>query len=435
MRSISPRTISRKNTKILETKAFFTDFFRFFHSVHYFVVHKLVYQRGKSVFLQRHTKQNRVMKKSFIYGVAVEGDNFTDREKETKRLKQDFENGQNVVLISPRRMGKTSLVRKVQSVVDKKKVCVVYIDAYDCRNEYEFYNKFAAALMKQTAGKAEAVMKNIKEFLVRLSPKVGFSPDPNSEVSLSLGITPKNYSPEEILQLPERMAEKMGRHIVVCIDEFQQIGEFQDSLSVQKKMRGIWQLQNNASYCLFGSKKHLLSTLFQNKRMPFYQFGDILFLQPIPTDDWKPFIRHKFEEKGIDIPDELIERICSTVQNQSSYVQQLASNVMLNADNVVTGQTLEAAIEDLLNQNSLLFLQQLEGLTAYQMNFLKALAHGIHSNFGSKEVLGNYDLGSKSNVSRIKSVLKQKELIEELPNGTMFTDPVFELWFSKEWCE
>ena len=374
------------------------------------------------------------MKRSFIYGVAVEGDNFTDREKETKRLKQDFENGQNVILISPRRMGKTSLVRRVQSFVDKKNVAVVYIDAYDCRNEYEFYNKFATALMKQTAGKAEAVMKNIKEFLVRLSPKVGFSPDPNSEVSLSLGITPKDYSPEEILQLPERMAKKMGKHIVVCIDEFQQIGEFQDSLSVQKKMRGIWQLQNNASYCLFGSKKHLLANLFQNKRMPFYQFGDILFLQPISTEDWKPFIRGKFKEKNINISDALIEKICSTVQNQSSYVQQLASNVMLNATDTVTEQTLELAIEDMLNQNSLLFLQQLDGLTAYQMNFLKALAHGVHDGFSSKEVLEKYDLGSKSNISRIKSVLIQKELIESLPSGITFADPVFELWFYKEWC-
>jgi len=374
------------------------------------------------------------MKKSFIYGVAVEGDNFTDREKETRRLKLDFENGQNVILISPRRMGKTSLVRRVQSLVDKDAVAVVYIDIYDCRNEYEFYNKFAAALMKQTVGKAEAVMKNIKEFLVRLSPKIGFSPDPNSEISLSLGITPKNYSAEEILQLPERMAAKIGKHIVVCIDEFQQIGEFQDSLSIQKKMRGIWQLHNNASYCLFGSKKHLLSNLFQSKKMPFYQFGDIMFLQPIPVEDWKPFIRKKFEEKGIAIADDIIEKICFTVQSQSSYVQQLASNVMLNASDVVTEQTLESAIEDLLNQNSLLFLQQLDGLTAYQMNFLKALANGVHANFGSKEVLDTYDLGSKSNVSRIKSVLVQKELIECTPNGIVFTDPVFQLWFVKEWC-
>lgn len=375
------------------------------------------------------------MKKSFIYGVAVEGNNFTDREKETRRLKQDFENGQNMILISPRRMGKTSLVRKVQTLVDTKSIVTVYMDIYDCRNEYEFYNKFAASLMKQTAGKAEAVMKNIKEFLVRLSPTLSFGPDPNNELSVSLGITPKDYSPEEILQLPERMAAKMGKHIVVCIDEFQQIGEFPDSLKVQKKMRGIWQLQNNASYCLFGSKKHLLTNLFQSKRMPFYQFGDIMFLQPIPTEDWIPFIRQKFEEKKMSISDALIEKICSTVQNQSSYVQQLAWNVMLNTTKKADEATLETAIEDLLNQNSLLFLQQIENLTAYQMNFLKAVAKGVHTDFTSREVLSTYDLGSKSNVSRIKTVLTHKELIEKTPNGIVLTDPVFELWFTKEWCE
>jgi len=374
------------------------------------------------------------MKKTFIYGVAVEGTNFTDRKKETRRLKQDFENGQNVILISPRRMGKTSLVRKVQTLVDKD-IVTVYMDIYDCRNEYEFYNKFAAELLKQTAGKAEAVMKNIKEFLVRLSPTISFGPDPNNEFSLSLGITSKNYSPEEILQLPERMAEKMGKHIVVCIDEFQQIGEFPDSLKVQKKMRGIWQLQSNASYCLFGSKKHLLANLFQSKKMPFYQFGDILFLQPIPTEDWIPFISQKFEEKNMSISDAIIKKICSTVQSQSSYVQQLAWNVMLNTTKKADEAALETAIEDLLNQNSLLFLQQIENLTAYQMNFLKAVAKGVHTDFTSKEVLSTYDLGSKSNISRIKTVLTQKELIEKTPNGIVFSDPVFELWFTKEWCK
>jgi hypothetical protein len=374
------------------------------------------------------------MKKSFIYGVAVEGINFTDREKETRRLKQDFENGQNMILISPRRMGKTSLVRKVQSLVDNS-IVTVYMDIYDCRNEYEFYNKFAAALMKQTAGKTEAILKNIKDFLVRLSPTISFGPDPSNEISLSLGITPQNYLPEEILQLPERIAAKIGKHIVVCIDEFQQVGEFPDSLNVQKRMRGVWQLQSNASYCLFGSKKHLLTNLFQNKRMPFYQFGDIMFLQPIPTKDWIPFIREKFEEKKMSISDAVIEKICSTVQNQSSYVQQLAWNVMLNTIKKADENTLETAIEDMLNQNSQLFLQQIESLTAYQMNFLKAVAKGVHTDFTSKEVLANFDLGSKSNVAGIITVLTKKEFIEKTPNGIVFTDPVFQLWFTKEWCK
>lgn len=374
------------------------------------------------------------MKKSFVYGVAVEGDNFTDRTKETERLVKDFENGQNVILISPRRIGKTSLVRKAKSLVNKKKITVVYLDIYDCRSEYDFYNKFAAALIKQTAGKTENVLNNIKDFLVRLTPKIAFDIDPNSEISLSLGITQKEYSPEEILNLPERIALKTKKHIVVCIDEFQQIGEFQDSLTIQKKMRSVWQLQNNVSYCLFGSKKHMLANLFQDKKMPFYQFGDINFLQPIPTEEWILFIRKKFEEKNLQILDQHIEKICSTVQNQSSYVQQLAWNVMLNTTKKVDDGIIESAIDDTLSQNSLLFLQQIEGLTAYQMNFLKALTQGVQD-FTSKAVLTNYNLGSKSNITRIKTILIKKELIEKTMDGFGFTDPVFQLWFTKEWCK
>ena len=208
------------------------------------------------------------MKKAFVYGVAVEGENFTDRAEETRRLKRDFENGQNVVLISPRRMGKTSLVRRVMSQVDTNKIAVVHLDIYDCRTEYEFYNKLATAVLKQVSGKGELMLRNIKEFLTRLTPRVSFGIDPANEMSVSLGIAPEDYSPEEILQLPEKMAHKIGKHIVVCIDEFQQIGNFPDSLEVQKRIRGVWQLQEEVSYCLYGSKKHMLTNLFPNKRIP-----------------------------------------------------------------------------------------------------------------------------------------------------------------------
>ena len=169
------------------------------------------------------------MKKSFVYGVAVDGENFTDRVDESRRLIRNFENGQNVILISPRRMGKTSLVRHVISKVDTSIVAVVYLDIYDCRTEYEFYNKLVSALLKQTSNKGELLLQNIKEFLTRLTPKISFGPDPGNEMSVSLDITPKDYSPEEILQLPEKLAQKIGKHIVVCIDEFQQFGSFTDS--------------------------------------------------------------------------------------------------------------------------------------------------------------------------------------------------------------
>ena len=130
-------------------------------------------------------------------------------------------------------MGKTSLVKKVISEIDNPMLKIVYMDIYDCRSEYDFYNRFAESILKSTGNQLDQIMENIKRFLVRVSPKISFSPEPNSEFSLSLGITPKDYSQEEILNLPERIAEEQGVRIVVCIDEFQQIGEFPDSLAVQ----------------------------------------------------------------------------------------------------------------------------------------------------------------------------------------------------------
>lgn len=369
--------------------------------------------------------------KAFVYGVSVDGNNFTDRVQETRRLKMNFENGLNVVLISPRRMGKTSLVKHVQEVVDKSMIQTVYVDIYDCRSEYDFYNKFAEALLKQTANKMELVLENIKRFLVRLAPKVSFNPDMTSEYSFSLGITPKEYSPEEILSLPEMLAQHIGKHIVVCIDEFQQIGEWPDSIYVQKRMRGVWQHQKHVSYCLFGSRQHMMTNIFQNKRMPFYQFGEPNYLQPIPTADWIPFIQSKFTEKGLSIKEEFVTKICDIVRNQSSYVQQLAWNVMLNTDTEVTEETIRHGMSDLLNQCTPLFMEQLNSLTAYQMNFLRAINDGQHDQWTSQEVLNKYNLGTKSNISRMQALLLEKDFIERREDGLYLSDPVLQLWLKQ----
>lgn len=372
------------------------------------------------------------MGKAFVYGMSVGGDNFTDRIEETKRIKLDFENGINVILISPRRMGKTSLIKKVISEMDSPEIKVVYMDIYDCRSEYDFYNRFAETMMKSTGNQLEQVMENIKRFLVRVSPKLSFSPEPNSEFSVSLGITPRDYSPEEILDLPERIAKEQGIRIVVCIDEFQQIGEFADSLIVQKRLRGVWQHHQHVSYCFFGSKKHLMENIFQSRRMPFYQFGEMLHLKCIPTEYWAPFICSRFEKYGKKISEEYAARICHTVKNYSSYVQQLAWNVMAETEIEVNEESFTEGFNALLEQNSSLFIQQTEGLTTYQLNFIRLLCNGIHSGFNTQSVVEQYSLGSKSNVDRIKKCLIDRELITIEKEGVFLADCVFELWFKRE---
>lgn len=372
------------------------------------------------------------MEKAFVYGMSVSGNNFTDRQEETRRLKLDFENGLNVILISPRRMGKTSLVKKVMNETTSPHLKVVYMDIYDCRSEYDFYNRFATALLKATSSRVDQLLANIKKFLVRLSPKISFSPDPTNEMSFSLGITPQDYQPEEVLNLPELLARERGVRLVVCIDEFQQIGEFADSLTVQKRLRGVWQHQQNVSYCLFGSKKHLMENLFQNRRMPFYQFGEMMFLGCIPTEYWVPFICERFKAYGKEISEAFARNICEAVQNQSSYVQQLAWNVMVETEKTVTAENLSSGVNALLQQTGSLFVEQTESLTSYQLNFLRAVASGVHSGFGRQAVARRFDMGSKSNVDRIKRSLQEKELIETSRKGTFFADAVFALWFQRE---
>ena len=371
------------------------------------------------------------MDRAFVYGMSVEGENFTDRVKETKQLKLDFENGINVILVSPRRMGKSSIVKRVKSEMTNPGLKIVLMDIYDCRSEYDFYNRFASAIIKGTSTKTEQILETIKRFLVRLTPKISFSPEPMSEVSLSLGITPQNYQPEEILQLPEMIAQEQGVHLVVCIDEFQQIGEFSDSLAVQKRLRGVWQHQRNVSYCLFGSKKHLMTRLFQNRKMPFYQFGETMFLDKIPTSDWIAYICSRFVKQGKQISEELAQKICETVENNSSYVQQLAWNVFAETNKEATIEDFENGVQALMAQCSGLFEQQIMGLTSYQLNFIRAICDGVHTDFGSKTILENYNLGTKSNITRIKTTLRDRELIDITQDGVFLEDPVFRMWIKK----
>ena len=370
--------------------------------------------------------------KPFIFGVATSGENFTDREKETERLLSNFRYGVNTVLISPRRWGKTSLVQKVCSLAESDELRIVYLDIFACRSDRDFYDAFASAVIKQTSSKWEEWVENAKQFLSRISPKISLGPDPTSEFSISLELNPKSEDVTEILQLPEKIAEKKGCRMVVCIDEFQQIGEFKDSKNFQKQLRSIWQLQKSVSYCLFGSKKHLMNELFEKKSLPFYKFGDAIYLDKISTSHWIEYICGRFEATGKKITRELAEKICLTVDNHSSYVQQLSWLLWIHTDREATEEIFQEAVEDLLAQNTPLFEKQTEDLTTYQMNFLRAITEGIHTEFTTQENLRKYQLGTSANVSIIKRSLLKKELIETGRKQVYMADPVLELWLRRK---
>ena len=368
----------------------------------------------------------------FVFGKAAEGTCFTDRTEDAKRLHANLTHGINTILISPRRWGKTSLVKKVIADIDRPDIKTVFIDIFQCKSEYEFYHAFASAVIKQTSSRLDEWVETAKTFLSNISPKFTFGSDPMNDFSLSFEWNPKDDTETDILQLPEKIAQKKNIHLVVCLDEFQQIADFGDSLKFQKKLRSAWQHQQNVTYCMFGSKKHLMENIFNDKSMPFYKFGDMMFLKKIPTEEWVLFICAKFQETGKTISAEQAAKICEATENLSSYVQHLAWVVWYKADKVVTNKDITAAIDDLLEQNKVFFQREVEQLSELQLNFLRALANGVTTGFSRKDVIRKYRLESSANVQSVKKALLKKDLIDVDGQEISFNDSLFKQWLKRQ---
>ncbi|MES4922476.1 ATP-binding protein [Hoylesella timonensis] len=368
----------------------------------------------------------------FAFGKAVEGGFFTDRLEDTKRLQANLTHGINTVLISPRRWGKTSLVKKVMAAEENNpKIKMVLIDVFACKSEYEFCKLMATEIIKQTSSKIEEWVEMGKTFLSNITPKFSFGSDPLNDFAISFEWNPKEGTETDILRLPEKIAEKKGVRIVICLDEFQQIAEFKDSMSFQKKLRTIWQHQQNVTYCMFGSKRHLMMGIFADASCPFYKFADMMFLRKIPKEEWTSFICHHFEITGKSINPKQAERICDMTDCISSYVQHLSWIVWYKANTVVTDEMVEQAFDELLDQNKVFFQRDVESLTGLQKNFLVALADGITTGLTTKDVIWKYRLESSANVQAVKKSMSSKEFIDIVDSETSFNDPIFRAWIKR----
>ncbi|MDR2805418.1 MAG: ATP-binding protein [Dysgonamonadaceae bacterium] len=372
------------------------------------------------------------MENPFYFGRMVTGNCFTDREKDTNRLVTDFKNGINSILISPRRWGKSSLVRKAGDKVESKKIKVAYIDAFSLRSEMDFYTVYAKSIVDATASQWEEKLKNLKEFLQQIMPKITIGLDPNNEFSMSFDWEEVRRNTDELLNLPEKIAKAKNIRLVVCIDEFQNIATFSDSLAFQKQLRSVWQKHEAACYCLYGSKFHMMQELFERQSTPFYRFGDLIHLDKISEQDWAIFIRKQFENTGKIIDDECITKIIKVVDRHSYYVQQLSHLVWERTDKAVNDAIYQEALDDMITQNAILYQRDTEKMSAYRLNFLKAVASGERKNFSSSEILNKYRLGTSANVVKVKNYLLNEEIIDIRNKEISFIDPVYELWFKRE---
>lgn len=376
------------------------------------------------------------MKTPFLFGKVTDFPNFTDRVKESERLSKNLLNGVNSIIVSPRRWGKTSLVTHVLSdIVEKRKdVRVCHIDVFNCRTEEQFYQIYANAILSAVETKLDKFVEAARRYLGRLVPSISLS-DSAQQYELTFGVDFKDdkLSVGDVLNLPQRISEDLNIDFIVAIDEFQSIDFYDDSLAFQRKLRSYWQHHKRVTYCLYGSKRHMLLDIFSNPNMPFFKFGDIMFLDKISREDWQEFIVRRFADTGKVIDIELSGIIADKVKNHPYYVQQLSQQVWLRTARKCTLAIVDEAFESMVRQLSLLFTNLIDSLTSRQISFLVAVAKG-EERFSSQEVLSKYKLGTSANIKNLRTSLLDKDLIDiRIESKIEIQDPVFEWWLLNEY--
>ena len=372
----------------------------------------------------------------FMYGLIAENYNFIDRVEDRKQLKTFLGGGINVMLISPRRWGKSSLVKAAMGELkqEDKQVRVCYLDASRIISEEEFYNKFAIAVIEAASSTLEKKWADFKQYVQALIPgvKLKASAFDAVEMEMELNFAPLKDSAERVLQLPEQISIDKGLHIIVCIDEFQQLSYLPNWKKMEATMRSVWQHQHHANYCLYGSKRHMMMDIFNNSNNPFYRFGQVLYMKKIKKEYWMPYIMKGFSKTGKHISEELASNICDIAQCHSWYVQQFSLFVWMNTETEVTEEIINRQLQVVIDTNADMFAKDIENLAASQVAMLRAVSAG-ETQFNAKEVVERYGLGAPRTITLNKKALITRDIIEVSGDGYQFVDPIYALWFEREY--
>ena len=261
------------------------------------------------------------MMNPFKFGSVVSGDYFTDREVEYERLSQLISSSNHIVMIAPRRFGKTSLINKVVSNMDRP---VLWLDLQLLTNIGDFATQLLKQLFKKYPfEKLKFMIRNFRIVpMLSIDPvtnhvEVGFQPHVDSFVHL-----------EDVLNLIEKLGEEKDRLIVV-FDEFQELLSLEKSLD--KRLHAVIQFHKNINYVFLGSAESMMKQIFENKKSPFYHFGQLFTLDKIPHSDFSFFLQNRFAtitDKTI----ELSEEILNFSQCHPHYTQQLAFHVWMSLE-------------------------------------------------------------------------------------------------------
>lgn len=360
---------------------------------------------------------------------------FCDREKELEELKTHARNGADVVVSSPRRFGKTSLVFRALDRLRTEGYLTIYtsFDQVDSPgNAAGILAQGIVSAIRKRETVLEKGMRWAKSTLTEFVPAATI----NEEGRPVFTVTPKQgRSGTDLLSRTlkdlECLADKLDGKVVVVFDEFQEISRLPDSAAIEGLLRTRVQEQH-FSHIFVGSRRSVLEAMFVNRGRPFFKSAILTSLPPLPSEDLVAYYVERFGEGGKKCPEEVAALLASRAQGYGFYAQQLGYYAFTLSGETVTEEDAERAFSLVTEQASPGFEGLLATMKLNQVRLLKALAAEPASKMMSGEYLQRHGLVA-SNVSYARNVLVDQDLIESgRDRRWKLTDHVFAQWLARD---
>jgi hypothetical protein len=378
------------------------------------------------------------MTNPFIYGEIVTAGAFTDRDDERARLAADLAAGQKVFLISPRRYGKSSLIRQVMQALARDRVLTIELTVAASSSYVSFLEAYAQALV--TADTPSGRLRRwVGELLHAVRPELRMDANPTGETSVALGFPAVRTARDtarlaaEVFALPGRIAAARKQRLAIALDEFQAISSF-DGGTIEHALRAAVQTQRDVGYVFAGSEPSLMDRMLEPRR-PFYKAGPVVRLGKIDTTVFAAFIEARFAATGIKPQDDLGAAIVELAGNVPYDIQRLAHETW---DDVKAAARRTAGVDDLhrsltrlLGEQNTMFEEAWQRLTLSQRAVLRALVLEDGLEILSADVRARHRLAGTSSVQSALAALTRQDIVKKEEGRYVVADSLYREWVAR----
>ena len=374
----------------------------------------------------------------FVYGEVVPTSAFVDRTEELERLVGDLADGQKVFLISPRRYGKSSLIRQALAATARRGALTVEVTVSSFSSYVGFLEGYARSLMAAET-RWDRARTWLREAIGSARTEIRYTPGESPLGSLTVSFPSVKSErdvtrlAQDVFALPGRLAETRRRKVVVALDEFQAIGEFNGG-SVEHAMRAAVQHQREVGYVFAGSEPTLMERMLGPKR-PFYKAGPVMRLEKIPADEFAAAIHTRFARSGMKPEDGLGEAIVELAGNLPYDVQRLAhetwDEVRASGGRRATLDLLHQALGRLLNEQDTMFEALWQRLTLAQRAVLRAVVIEDGHSVLSEDVRTRHRLGGTSTIQAALNALMRDDVISRHGRRYAVVDSLLREWVAR----